>query len=157
LRPRGQQYDSSSALGQSETAGIDDAVCPLETALLELRDQPLHRTTAVELKHERNVLEDQPSRPAAFRQKPEHMLHQSRVAATDTCRKSGLAEIFARETRRPHVSRWKPPYLADVITEPHVGKSRAEHGLSVGIDFTQEDALVTGPLHSQLDSADARE
>lgn len=85
------------------------------------------------------------------------MLDQSGVAAGDACRKSGLPKVLARESRGPHISGWKVLYLADVAAESQVWKSRREHCLGVGIDFTQEYTPVTGALHPELDSRNARE
>jgi hypothetical protein len=55
---RGEQYHSLSPLRQPKGPSVDDAVRPGEAQIFEFIDQHSHGSAAIELQHERDVLED---------------------------------------------------------------------------------------------------
>ena len=92
------------SLGKSESARIHDAISPGKTSILKSIDEVAHCFAAIELEHERHVLDEQPPRLLLARiKKPEHVLNEAGLLAMNTGSSSGLAQILAGEARGENV------------------------------------------------------
>jgi hypothetical protein len=64
--PGSEDDDALPALREPKRAGVDDSVGPVEPESLEGLRQEAHCRAAIELEHERNVLEEKPAWVSTF-------------------------------------------------------------------------------------------
>src|SRR5688572_11411958 len=97
FRPRRQQDHSQASLRLTECSSIDYPVSPPVTHVLQILDEVQHCLAAVELQHERHVLEHEPPRTLLLAQESEDVIDKARPVARDPCSETGLREVLARE------------------------------------------------------------
>src|SRR6202030_2763605 len=105
LAARGEQKHPLAALRQPERARVDHAIRPRVAAPIELRGEPAHRLAAIELEHERDVLEQQPARLVLRAVKETKDLPDQAGSATgDSHRPPCLAQILTGNPRHYEVA-----------------------------------------------------
>src|SRR5690606_10310468 len=83
LGARREQDHALPSLRDAEGASVEHSIGPRELAFLEEGNEVVHRSPAIELEHERHVLEEQPARRADV-DEPEDLLHEARARSLDS-------------------------------------------------------------------------
>jgi hypothetical protein len=124
-------------LRQSERASIDNTICPSKPKLSKLVCEIAHGVAPLELKHEGNVLKQEPLRIGCPKQL-KHIIDQPGPAASDASCPPCLAEILAWESCCYQIYVREAWQLSDIRLQPHCRKVTVEDGLSGWVDFAQQ-------------------
>ncbi len=155
---RREEKDSLPTLWQPKSASVDDPVSPRVATRLKLLSEPPHRLAAVELQHERDVLQQQPCRLSLGSvEEPENVIHETRPTAFDTCGLPCLAEVLARKACRHEIDGRKGFELSDVPSERDAREPFGQDPPSRAVAFAQENRLVTSLVKADLDTSDPGE
>jgi hypothetical protein len=75
--------------------------------MLQLIDEIPHRSTTIELKHEGNVLDYEPSRSTVrVVDQAKNVLNQTRLASTNSGGPTSLTQVLTRETGSQNIYSW---------------------------------------------------
>jgi hypothetical protein len=143
-------------LRESKRPRVNDAVSPSKFKAFEFVDEISHRATAIELKHERYIFEQQPSRIGRFKQL-KHMPDESRLLSVYSCRLPCLTQVLAREPGGHHFRFGQAFQKLDIRFDLNLGKMVTKDCLSSAVDFAQRDGAETCFAQAKLDTAYASE
>jgi hypothetical protein len=110
--------------------------------------------TPLELKHEGDVLKQEPLRIGCAKQL-KHIIDQPGSAASDAPCPPRLTEILTWESCRHQIHVRKTWQLSDIRLQPHARKVTVEDSLSRWLDFAQQRGRVPSRVETNLDACDA--
>ena len=156
FRARSQQQDTLPPLRNAEAPRVNGSIGPGEPQLLQLRGEESHRLPPVQLQHEGDVFEEEPSNIRILDQ-PKDLADETRLGSGDSGRLAGLAEILAREPGRNEIDGWQQVQVANVRSDGDIRKVVGQNRSRGFVDLAEEFRLVPGEMESLFDPSDSRE
>jgi hypothetical protein len=110
------------------------------------------------MEHERDVLQQQPTRAAAAAvDEAKDVADEARLAPADARCPSRLTQVLAREPCGDELSITETPQRSHVVPERHVSKSCSKDAGGAGLVLAKERRVVARLLKTDFDAPDASE